>query len=134
MDMSGGEIKVQCCKEQYYMGTWNVRFMNQAKLDVVKQEMARVNIDLSEISELKWTRKVKFNSEDHYIYYCGQESLRRNEIALIVKKRGLNTVYRGNIRSDRTVSVHFEGKPFDMMVIQVYALTTNAEEAEVEYL
>ena len=132
--MSGGEIKVQCCKEQYYMGTWNVRFMNQAKLDVVKQEMARVNIDLSEISELKWTRTGKFNSEDHYIYYCGQESLRRNEIALIVNKRGLNTVYRCNIRSDRTVSVHFEGKPFDMMVIQVYALTTNAEEAEVEYL
>ena len=86
-DMSGGEIKVQCCKEQYYMGTWNVRSMNQAKLDVVKQEMARVNIDILEISELKWTKMGKFNSEDHYIYYCGQESLRRNEVALIVNKR-----------------------------------------------
>ena len=75
VDMSGGEIKIQCCKEQYYMGTWNVRSMNQAKLDVVKQEMARVNIDILEISELKWTQMGKFNSEDHYIYYCGQESL-----------------------------------------------------------
>ena len=69
------------------MGTWNVRSMNQAKLDVVKQEMARVNIDILEISELKWTKMGKFNSEDHYIYYCGQESLRRNEVALIVNKR-----------------------------------------------
>ena len=73
VDMSGGEIKIQCCKEQYYMGTWNVRFMNQAKLDVVKQEMARVNIDILEISELKWTQMGKFNSEDHYIYYSGQD-------------------------------------------------------------
>ena len=79
--MSGGEIKIQCCKEQYYMGTWNVRSMNQAKLDVVKQEMARVNIDILEISELKWTQMGKFNSEDHYIYYCEQESLRRNRVA-----------------------------------------------------
>ena len=73
VDMSGGEIKIQCCKEQYYMGTWNVRSMNQAKLDVVKQEMARVNIDIFEISELKWTQMGKFNSEDHYIYYSGQD-------------------------------------------------------------
>ena len=85
--MSGGESKVQSWKEQYCIGTWNVRSMNQGKLDVVKQEMARVNIDILGISELKWTRSGKFNSDDHYIYYCGQESLRRNGVALIVNKR-----------------------------------------------
>ena len=78
MVVSGGESKVQCCKEQYYIGTWNVRSMNQGKLDVVKQETARVSIDILEISELKWTGMGEFNSDDHYIYYCGQESLRRN--------------------------------------------------------
>ena len=86
MDVSGGESKVQCCKEQNCIGTWNVRFMNQGKLEVVKQEMARVNIDILEISELKWTRIGKFNSDDHYIYYCGQESLRRNGVALSQKR------------------------------------------------
>ena len=79
--------KVQCCKEQYCIGTWNVRSMSQGKLEVVKQEMARVNIDILGISELKWTEMGKFNSDDHYIYYCGQESLRRNEVAIIVNKR-----------------------------------------------
>ena len=78
--------KVQCCKEQYYIGTWNVRSMNQGKLEVVKQEMARVKIDILGISELKWTGMGEFNSDDHYIYYCGQESLRRNGVALIVNK------------------------------------------------
>ena len=72
MDMTGDESKVQCCKEQHCIGTWNVRSMNQDKLEVVKQEMARVNIDILEISELKWTRIGEFNSDDHYIYYCGQ--------------------------------------------------------------
>ena len=86
MNVSGGESKVRYYKEQYCIGTWNVRSMNQAKLDVVKQEMARVNIDILEISELKWTKMGKFNSEDHYIYYCGQESLRRNGVAVIVNK------------------------------------------------
>ena len=87
MDISGGESKVQCYKEQYCIGTWNVRSMNQGKLEVVKQEMARVNTDILGISKLKWTRMGEFNSDDHYIYYCGQESLRRNGVALIVNKR-----------------------------------------------
>ena len=79
--MSGGESKVQCYKEQYCIGTWNVKSMNQGKLDMIKQEVARVNIDILGISELKWTGMGKFNSDDHYIYYCGQESLRRNGLA-----------------------------------------------------
>ena len=87
MDVFGGESKVQCCKEQYCIGTWNVRSMNQGKLEVVKQEMARVNNDILGISGLKWTGMGKFNSDDHCIYYCGQESLRRNGVAIIVKKR-----------------------------------------------
>ena len=86
MDVSGGESKVQCCKEQYRVGIWNVRSMNQGKLEVVKQDMARVNINILGISELKWTGMGEFNSDDHYIYYCGQESLRRNGIALVVNK------------------------------------------------
>ena len=86
MDVIGDRSKVQCCKEQYCIGTWNVRFLNQGKLEVVKQEMARVNIDILEISELKWTGMGEFNSDDHYIYYSGQESLRRNGIAIIVNK------------------------------------------------
>ena len=87
VDMTGDESKVQCCKEQYCIGTWNVRFMNQGKLEVLKQEMARVNMDILGISKLKWTGMGEFNSEDHYIYYCGQESLRRNGVAFIVNKR-----------------------------------------------
>ena len=82
MDVTGDGSKVQCCKEQYCIGTWNVRSMNQGKLEVVKQEMARVNFYILEISELKWTRMGEFNSDDHYIQYCGQESLRRNGVAL----------------------------------------------------
>ena len=87
MDVSGGERKVQCCKEQYCIGTWNARSMNQGKLDVVKQEMARVNVHILGISELKCLGMGEFNSEDHCIYYCGQESLKRNGVALIVNKR-----------------------------------------------
>ena len=81
------ESKVQCCKEKYCIGTWNVRSMNQGKLKVIKQKMARVNIDILGISELKWTEMGEFNSGDHYIYFCGQESLRRNGVAVIVNKR-----------------------------------------------
>ena len=84
--MTGDGSKVQHCKEQYCIGTWNVRSMNQGKLEVVKQEMARVNIDIFRISELKWTGMGEFNSYDHDIYYCGEESLRRNGVALIVNK------------------------------------------------
>ena len=85
MDVTGDRSKVQCCKEQYCIGTWNVRSMNQGKLDVVKQEMKRVNIDILGISKLRWTGMSEFN--DHYIYYCGQESLRRNGVAIIVNER-----------------------------------------------
>ena len=87
VDVTGDGSKVQCCKEQYCIGTWNVRSMNQGKMEVVKQEMARVNVDILGISKLKWTGMGEFNSEDHYIYYRGQESLRRNGVAIIVNKR-----------------------------------------------
>ena len=87
VDVTGNGSKVQSCKEQYCIGTWNVRFMNQGKLEVVKQEMARVNVDILGISELKWTGVGEFNSDDHYIYYCGQESLRRNGVAIMVNER-----------------------------------------------
>ena len=86
--------------------------MNQGKLEVVKQKMARVNINILGISELKWTGMGKFNSEDHYIYYCGQESLRRNGVALIVNKKVQNAVFECNLKNDRMISVHFQGKPF----------------------
>ena len=87
VDVAGDRSKVQCCKEQYCIGTWNVRSMNQGKLEVVKQEMARVNVDIVEISKLKWTGMGEFNSDDHHIYYCGQESLGRNGVAIIVNER-----------------------------------------------
>ena len=87
MDVTGDRSKAQCCKEQYYIGTWNVRSMNQGKLEVVKQEMARMNIDILGISELRGTGMGEFNSDDHYIYYCEQQSLRRNGLAIIVNKR-----------------------------------------------
>ena len=99
---------------------------------MVKQEMARVNIDILGISELKWTRMVLFNSDGHYIFYCGQESLRRNGVAIIVKKRVQNAVLGCNFKKDRMISVHFQGKPFNITVIQNYAPTSKAEEAEVE--
>ena len=86
VDVTGDRSKVECCKEQYYVGTWNVRSMSQGKLEVVKQEMARVNVDILGISELKWTGMGEFKSDDHYIYYCRQESLRRNGVAIIVYK------------------------------------------------
>ena len=106
--------------------------MNQGKLEVVKQEMARVNIDILGISELKWTGLGEFNSDDHYIYYCEQETLRRNGVAIMVNKRVRNAVLGCNLKNDRMISVHFQGKPFNITVIQVYAPTCNAEEAEVE--
>ena len=87
MDVTGDRSKVRCCKEQYSIGTWNVRSMNQDELKVVKQEMARANVDILGLSKLKWTGMGEFNSDDHYIYYCGQESLRRNGVAIIVNKR-----------------------------------------------
>ena len=107
--------------------------MNQGKLEVVKQEMARVNVDILGISELKWTGMGEFNLDDHYIYYCGQESLRRNELAIMVNKRVRNAVRGCNLKNDKMISIHFQGKPFNITVIQVYAPTTNAEEVEVEW-
>ena len=121
VDGTGDGSKVQCCKEQYYIGTWNVRSMNQGKLKVIKQEMARVNNNNLGIRELKWIRMGKFNSDDHYIYHCGQESLRRNGVAIMVNKRVWNAVLGYNLKNDRMISVLFQGKPFNITVIQVYA-------------
>ena len=107
--------------------------MNQGKLEAIKQEMARVNIYILGISELKWTGMGEFNSDDHYIYYCGQESLRRNEVAIIVNKRFWNAVLGCSLKNDRMISVRFQSKPFNIRVIQVYAPTSNAEETELEW-
>ena len=107
--------------------------MNQGKLEVVKQEMARVNIDILGISELKWTGMGEFNSDDHYIYYCGQESLRRNGVAIMVNQRVWNEVLGCNLKNYRMISVRFQGKPFSITVIQVYTPTSNGEEAEIEW-
>ena len=106
--------------------------MNPCKLEVAKQEMTRVNINILEFSELRWTRMREFNSDDHCIYYCGQESLRRNGVAIVVNKRVRNAVLGCNLKNDRMISVHFQGKPFNITVIQVYAPTSNAEETEVD--
>ena len=95
--------------------------MNIGKLEVVKKEMARVNVDILGISELKWTGMGEFNSDDHYIYYHGQESLRRNGVAIILNERVRNAVLGCNLKNDRMISVHFQGKPFNITVIQVYA-------------
>ena len=103
--------------------------MNQGKVKVVKQEMARVSVNILGISELKWTGMGEFNSDEHYVYYRGQESLRRNRVAIIVNKRVRCAVFGFNLKNDRKISVHFQGKPFNIMVIQVYAPTSNAEEA-----
>ena len=126
----------------YYCGQKSLRrngvalIVNKAeigKLEVVKQEMARVNVDILGISELKWTGMGKFNSDDHYIYYCGQESLRRNGVAIVVNRRVQNAVPGRNLKNDRMISACLQGKPFSITVIQVYAPTTEAKEAEVEW-
>ena len=103
--------------------------MNQGKLEVVKQDMARVNVDILGISELKWTGMGEFNSNDHYIYYCRQESLRRNGVAIMINKIVLNAVLGCNLQNDRMISVHCRGKTFNITIIQVYAPNSNAEEA-----
>ena len=125
-------MEVKYNAEQYCIRTWYVGSMNQGKLEVVKQEMARVNIDILEISELKWSRMGEFNSVDHYIYYCEQESLRKNGAVLTVNKRVQNAVLGCSFKNDRMISACFQSKPFSTKVIQVYAPTTDAEEAEVE--
>ena len=118
VDVTGDRCKIRCCKEQYCIGTWNVRSMNPGKLKVVKQEMARVNVDILGISELKWTGMGEFNSDDHYIYYGGQESLRRNGVAIMVNKRIRNALLECHLKNDRMISVHFQGKPFNITVIK----------------
>ena len=129
--MTGDESKVRCCKEQYCISTWNVRSMNQGKLEMVIQEMTRVNIDILGISELKWTGMGEFNSDENYIYYCGQESLRRNGVALIVNKRVQNAVLGCSLKNDRMICL------FPRQTIQYHinpSLCPNqvAEEAELE--
>ena len=106
--------------------------MNQGKVEVVKEEMARVNVEILGISKLKWTGMGEFNSDDHYIYYRGQESLRRNGVAIIVNKTVQNAVFGCSLKNNRMISVCFQGKPFIITVIQAYAPTSNTEEVEVE--
>ena len=106
--------------------------MNQGKLEVVKQDVARVNIDISGLSELKWTGMREFNSDDHYTYYCGQESLRRNGVVLTINIRVQNAALGCSLKSNRMITVHVQGKPFNIKVIQVYTPTINVEQAEVE--
>ena len=107
--------------------------MNQGKLHMVKQKMARVNINILGISELKWMGKGKFNSDDRYIYYCGQEPFRSNRVALTVTKRVQNALLGCSLKNDRRISVHFQGKPFNIIVIQVYAPTTEVKETEIDW-
>ena len=120
MDVTGGGSKVRCYKEQYCTGTWNVRSMNQGKLEVVKQEMARVNVSILGICKLKETGMGEFNSYDHNIHYCGQESLIKNGVAIMVNKRVQNAVLGCSLKNDRTISVRFQGKPFSITVTQAY--------------
>ena len=108
--------------------------LNQGKLEAINQEMARVNINILGINKLKWTGMGEFNSDDHYIYYCGQESLRRNGVAIMVNKRVRNAVLGCNLKNDTMISVCFQGKSFNITVIQIYAPTNNAEEAEAPIL
>ena len=125
--VSGGESRVWCCKAQYCIGTWNVTSTSQVKSDMVKQKMARMHINILGVNQLKWMGVGKFNSDDHYIYYCGQESLGRNGVALRVNRRVWNAVLRCNLKNNRKISVHFQGKPFNITVyVEVYAPTTNA--------
>ena len=122
VDLTEDRSKVGCCKEQYCIGTWNVRSMNQGKFEVVKQEMARVNVDILGVNELKWTGMCEFNSDDYYIYYCGQESLRSNGMAIIVNKIIQNAVLGCNFKNDRMISVCSQGKSFTITAIQSMSL------------
>ena len=134
VDVTDDGSKVQCCKEQYCIGTWNVRSMNQGKLEVVKQEMARVNTNILGINGLKWTGMGGFNSDDHYIYYCGQESLRRNRVALRVNKKSPKySTWVQSQKGQNDLSL-FPRQTIQYQIIQVFSLTSKAEEAEVEWL
>ena len=131
VDVTGDGSKVQGCKEQYCIGTWNVRSMNRGKLEVVKQQMPRVNPDILGISELKWMGMGKLNLDDHCIYHCGQESLRRNGVDLIVNRRVQNALLGYSLKNDRMISVPFQGKPFSITIIRIYTPTIKAKETEV---
>ena len=127
------KVKSDAVKKQYCIGTWNVRSMNQGKLDVVKQEMAKLNTDILGTSKLKWMGMGTFNSDDHYDNYCGQESLRRTGVLCIVNKRVQHEVLRCNLKYDRTISVHLQSTPFSIVVMQVYTPTTDAKEVEADW-
>ena len=126
--MTADRSKVRCCKEQYCIGTWNVRLMNQAKLEVLKQEMVRVKTDILGISELQWTGMGEFNSDDHYIYYCGQESLRKEGF-----KRVRNSVLGCNLKNDRMISVHFQGKSFNITLFKGIKYTRRRNGKPLQY-
>ena len=131
VDVTGNRSKVQSCKEQYWIGTWDVRSINQSKLEVVKLERARVNVDILGISKLKWTGMGEFNSDDHYIYYCCQESLSKKGNSHYGQQKSLKCSTW--VQSQKwQISVRFQGKPFNITLIQAYVPTSNAEEAEVE--
>ena len=132
VDVIGDWSKVQCCKEQYCIETWSVRSKNQGKLEVVKKDMAGVNLEILGISEIKWTGRGEFNSDDHYIYYCEQEYVRRNGVAIIVNKRVQNAVLGCSYKNDRMISACFQSKPYNITVTKVYDPTSKAEEVEVE--
>ena len=134
VDWTADRRKIQCCREEYCIGTWIVRPMNKGKLEAVKQEMTRVNIEILGISELKWTGIGEFHSDDHHIYYCRQESLTRNGVAIIVNIRVQNAVPGCNLNNDRMISVCSQGKQFNITIIQVYTPTSNAKEAEIEVI
>ena len=131
VDGTRDRSKFLCYKEQYCIGTWYVKSMNQVKLEVVKQ-MTRININIPWISKLRWTGMGEFNKDDHYIYYCGQESLRRSGVAIIVNKRVWDAVIGCNLTNNRMIPVSFQGRAFSVRVIQVCGPTSNAEEAEAE--
>ncbi|CAM2723797.1 unnamed protein product [Rotaria socialis] len=131
-DVSSVKREVRCCKKPHTIGTWNVRTMNQGKLDVVKGKMSRINIGILGISELKWTGMGHFISDDYHIFYCGQENHRRNGVAIIVNKMLSNSVLGYNPKNDRIISIRLLGKPINVTVIQVYAPTTGADDEEIE--
>ena len=128
----GDGSRIWCCRDQCCIGTWNIRSMNQGKMDMVKQAVVGINNNILAISEFKWIRMGEFNSDCHYIYHCGQESHRRNVVTLIVNNRVWNAVLGCSLKNDRMIMVHFQGKPFNITAIQIYVPTTNAKEAEVD--
>ncbi|CAF0781822.1 unnamed protein product [Adineta steineri] len=133
-DVSRNERKVRCCKELYTIGIWNVRTMNQGKLDVVKAEILKLNMDILGASEIKWTGMGHFTSDEHQVYYCGQETQRRNGVAIIVNKVWSRSVLGYNSINDRMISIRSQGRPLNITAIQVYAPPNDAKNNEIEQL